>query len=357
MGYAEIAIAGGGIIGLATALELSTPGCRVTVFDKGEAMSEASRAAAGMLAGNDPDHPPELRELAHLSLKLYPGFLARVEQLSGAKIPIRTTLTVQGAKHLPPGARALADAEVLELAPRAALDGWHFFLLEEQSFDAWDLAEALPSAARAAGIELRENTPVLSVRRSGAGVAVETPGATFPAGAFLNCAGAWAPQLDALPVVPRKGHMLTATLPGLHQMRCVLRTGNVYIVPRGNNRYTVGPTVEDAGFDKQVLKEHIEELLQRAVELWPPLRDARIEETWTGLRPASGDGFPIMDKVETNRWVATGHYKNGILLGPGTGRVMSRWIQTGHPGIDISAFRAQRFGGSSLVSQRSPSLS
>jgi glycine oxidase len=357
MGYAEIAIAGGGIIGLATALELSAPGCKVAVFDKGEAMSEASRAAAGMLAGNDPGNPPELRELAHLSLKLYPGFLARVEQLSGAKIPIRTTLTVQGAKHLPPGARALADAEVLELAPQTALDNWHFFLLEEQSFDAWDLAEALPSAVHAAGIELRENTPVQNVRGTGSGVAVETPGATFPAGAFLNCAGAWAPELDDLPVEPRKGHMLTATLPGLLQMRCVLRTEKVYIVPRGNNRYTVGPTVEDAGFDKQVLKEHIQELFHRAVELWPPLRDARIEETWTGLRPASGDGFPIMDRTETNRWVATGHYKNGILLGPGTGRVMSQWIQAGQPGIDVSAFRAGRFLGRSPASQGNPSLS
>jgi len=350
MGYADIAIAGGGIIGLATALELSSPGCRVTVFDKGEAMSEASRAAAGMLAGNDPENPAELRELAQLSLKLYPAFLARVQDLAGAKIPIRTALTVQGAERLPAGVRALTDAELRELAPQAATDEWHFFLLEEQSFDAWDLAEALPAAARAAGIDLREHTPVRRVGSTTLGVELETPAGVHPAGSFVNCAGAWSPQLDALPVAPRKGHMLTATLPGPCQMHCVLRTPNVYIVPRGENRYTIGPTVEAAGFDKQVLRERVDELFHRAADLWPPLRDGRITETWTGLRPGSEDGLPILDRIEANRWVATGHYKNGILLGPATGRVMSEWILHGQPEVEISAFRAARFAGSPLSS-------
>lgn len=350
MGSADIAIAGGGIIGLATALELAAAGCKVTVFDKDEAMSEASRAAAGMLAGHDPENPPELRDLALLSLRLYPHFLAHVEELSGAKIPIRTTRTVQGAKHLPPGVPALSEAELRELAPGVALEDWHFFLLEEQSFDAWDLAEALPPAALAAGIEMREHTAVQTVRGSHDGVEVETASGVFPAGAFVNCAGAWSTSLDPVPVAPRKGHMLTATLPGLRQMRCVLRTPRVYIVPRGENRYTIGPTVEAAGFDKQVVAERIEELFHRAIELWPPLRDAHIAETWTGLRPGSEDGLPILDRTDTNRWVATGHYKNGILLGPGTGRVMSQWIQRTQPEVDISLFRTARFAASPVSS-------
>lgn len=343
MSSANTAIAGGGIIGLTTALELAAAGHRVTVFDKGEAMSEASRAAAGMLAGADPENPPELRALAKLSLSLYPAFLERIEELSGAKIPIRTTLTVQGTSHLPPGARALTRADVRELAPQAVTDEWNFFLLEEQSFDAWDLAEALPSAALAAGVELREHTGVEAVHSRGAGVEVVTSGGVFAADQFVNCAGAWSSALDPLPVAPRKGHMLTATVPGLDQMRCVLRTPRVYIVPRGNNRYTIGPTVEAAGFDKQVLHERIEELFQRAVDLWPPLRDASIAETWTGLRPSSSDGLPILDRIDAHRWVATGHYKNGIMLGPGTGRVMSQWIQGNEPEVDLSAFRAGRF--------------
>ena len=154
MKTADVAIAGGGIIGLATALELAAAGRKVVVFDRGEAMSEASRAAAGMLAGEDPENPPELRELARLSLALYPEFLARVEQLSGAKIPVRTTVAVQGMPHLPEGKTALGDAEVQKLAPGVNTDRWSFFLMEEKSFDAWDLAEALPAAAVAASARL-----------------------------------------------------------------------------------------------------------------------------------------------------------------------------------------------------------
>lgn len=344
MDRTDVAIAGSGIIGLATALELAAAGSRVTVFDQSEAMSEASRAAAGMLAATDPENPAELRSLAHLSLSLYPDFLARVEQFSGKKIPIRTTQTVQGVRHLPPATAALSDHEIEEFACGANRGEWQFLPLEEQSFDAWDLAESLPAAARAAGIELREHTPVLRVHEQRSGVEIVTAAGTFSAGAFLNAAGAWAPALEpALPVTPRKGHMLTAELRGETQMRCVLRTPSVYIVPRGANRYTVGPTVEDAGFDRNVYPERIHELFLRAIELWPPLRDASITETWVGFRPGSEDALPIIDRTAEQCWVATGHFKNGIMLGPGTGRALSQWILGRQPQVDLSPFRAGRF--------------
>lgn len=351
MSRLDVAIAGGGIIGLATALELAAAGRKVTVFDKGEAMSEASRAAAGMLAGNDPENPHELRALAQLSLALYPEFLSRVERLSGVRVPIRTTRTLQGVKHVTASTHILSEAEVQVLAPGADTAGWHFFLLEEQSFDAWDLAECLPAAARAAGVDLREQTPIVSTRDQKNGVHLETAAGPFFAAAFLNAAGAWAPTLDpSLPVAPRKGHMLTAELPGPVQMDCVLRTGNVYIVPRGQGRYTIGPTLEDAGFDKEIYPDRIHSLFQKAVDLWPLLRDARIAETWTGLRPGSDDGLPILDQTGERRWVATGHFKNGIMLAPATARVLSQWIQGMPPAVDLSPFRCSRFAaaGASL---------
>lgn len=351
MDRTDVAIAGAGIIGLATALDLIAGGSRVTVFDQSEAMSEASRAAAGMLAGTDPENPAELRNLAHLSLSLYPDFLARIEQLSGKKIPIRTTQTVQGVHRLPEGATALSQSEVDELAAGANQGEWQFLLLEEQSFDAWDLAESLPAAARAAGIQLREHTPVLRVHERRSGVEIVTATGTFSAGKLLNAAGAWAPALEpALPVAPRKGHMLTAELPGSIHMQCVLRTPEVYIIPRGQGRYTVGSTVEDAGFDRNVDHLRIQELFSRAVDLWPLLRDATIAETWIGFRPGSDDGLPIIDRTSENCWVATGHFKNGILLGPGTGRVAAQAILGRHPEIDLSPFRAGRFALSPAAS-------
>lgn len=344
MTTADVVIAGGGIIGLATALELQAAGRRVTVFDRGEAMCEASRAAAGMLAGADPENPRELRNLAQLSLSLYPEFLARIEQLSGARVPIRTTRALQGLRSLPGGSTPLSSAQIEDLAPGINPAGWHFQLIEEKSFDAWDLAEALPRAVRAAGVVLHEHTPVLSVRGGKFAVQVDTSAGLFSAGAFLNATGAWAPALDAgLPVFPRKGHMLTAELPGERQTSCVLRTGKVYIVPRGKNRYTVGPTVEDAGFDKNIYPDRVHALFQKAVALWPTLGEGRIAESWVGLRPGSEDGLPIIDMAGEHCWVATGHFKNGIMLAPGTGRVLAQWISGKQPELDLSVFRSGRF--------------
>ncbi|MGC1157764.1 MAG: FAD-dependent oxidoreductase [Acidobacteriaceae bacterium] len=344
MNRADVAIAGAGIIGLTTALDLAAAGCSVTVFDQNEAMSEASRAAAGMLAGDDPENPEELRELSRLSLTLYSEFLARVESLSGKSIPIRTTRTVLGVHHLPQRAKALSATELQAVAPDMNADGCQFFFLEEQSFDAWDLAEALPAAARSAGIELRERTAVLSVRGRTSDVELVTATGSFFAGVFLNATGAWAPRLDpALPVSPRKGHMLTVELPGAVQTQCVLRSPSVYVVPRGGNRYTLGSTVEDVGFDRTVDPLRIQELFSRAMDLWPPLREANIAETWVGFRPGSEDGLPIIDETGENCWVATGHFRNGILLGPGTGRVLSQWMTGRQPEIDLSPFRCGRF--------------
>lgn len=344
-------IAGAGIIGLATALELADAGWHVTVFDQREAMSEASRAAAGMLAGHDPENASALRELAHLSLRLYPSFLARIEALSGRAVPLRTRRTAQGGPQRLPGTTALTADELRSLAPEVDSDSLEFFLLEETSFDAWDLAEALPAAARAAGVHLHENTPVLRVRSGGTGVYVETGHGSVSATVFLNATGAWASTLDpSLRVFPRKGHMLTVELSGDPQTQCVLRTDHVYIVPRGLNRYTIGSTVEDAGFDRTVDPDRIQELFRRAVRLWPPLREARIMESWVGFRPASEDGLPILDTTAENCWVATGHFRNGILLGPATGRVLGQWMSGLTPEIDLTPFRASRFQSAAVSS-------
>jgi glycine oxidase len=182
-------------------------------------------------------------------------------------------------------------------------------------------------------------------------VHVETPDGSHSAALFLNAAGAWAPALDpSLAIFPRKGHMLTVELPGDVQTQCVLRTDAIYIVPRGLNRYTIGSTVEDAGFDRAVDPERIQGLFHEAASLWPPLREARIVESWVGFRPASEDGLPILDTTAPNCWVATGHFRNGILLGPATGRVLAQWMSGRTPDIDLTPFRAGRFASAPLSS-------
>jgi glycine oxidase len=104
MHHPDICIAGAGIIGLSLALELHRRGARVTVFDQGAPLSEASTAAAGMLAACDPDNPPRLRPLSDLSISLYPNYLARLQELAGIRVPFHTSTTLQALPHdiLPP---------------------------------------------------------------------------------------------------------------------------------------------------------------------------------------------------------------------------------------------------------------
>ena len=347
----DVAIAGGGIIGLSAALELAAAGLRVAVYERGQAMHESSWAAAGMLAADDPENPALLKLLSRLSIRLYPEFLARVEALSGEKIPIRTTRTLQGSSHLPDGYDPLSVTELAKLAPGLHSGPYNFFSLDEQSFDPRDLVLALPKAVRAAGVTLYEQTTVTAIHSGHGQVELETSAGPIIAKHFINAAGAWAAQLtSSLPVEPRKGQMLSVELSGPTQLACVLRTPELYIVPRGLGRYIIGATVEDAAFDKSVQPEAIHQLLADASALWPPLKQAQIVEAWAGLRPGTADHLPMIGSDGPNCWLATGHFRNGILLAPATARIMRELITGSETSIDLAPFRCDRFAAASVHS-------
>jgi glycine oxidase len=346
----DVFIAGGGIIGLSTALELAGSGLRVTVLERGRPMTEASWAAAGMLAAHDPENPAALRPLSDLSISLYADFLPTVEHLSGLEIPLRTSGTLQGSDRNHIFDRALSPSEIASHLPELNPSRRSFQWLDEHSLDPRDLCAALPKAAKAAGITLIEQSPVTAVRGTSSGVEVSTPQATYSAAHFVNCCGAWAGSVSNLPSIePRKGQMVTVQLPSHRQLPCVIRTPELYLVPRGDGRVVIGASVERAGFDKSVQETTIQSLLHEAALLWPPVREAQIVETWAGLRPGSADGLPVIDACgEQNCWIATGHFRNGILLAPATARVMRQLILNEAPSVDLSPFRCGRFAAASV---------
>jgi glycine oxidase len=353
-------IAGAGIIGLSAALDLRRHGLRVVVVERGRAMAEASWAAAGMLAANDPENPVALRPLSALSLRLYPGFLEQIERFSGFHIAIRTRVALQGTRsgHRFSAAEAeegrrLNAAEIEDFAPGLAPGDRDFLLLEEMSLDPRDLCGAMPSAVREAGATVAEETAVLSVRIDGSGLEVETSRGSISAGAFLNCCGAWAGQLAArggdrasvenLRLEPRKGQIVTVRLPHSEELRTVVRTPETYLVPRGDGRVVLGATVERAGFDKAVHAEVVRTLVEEAAALWPPIGRAQIVDSWAGLRPGSGDGLPALGRCgDPGCWLATGHFRNGILLAPATAHVVSQLIRGKEPDVDLSPFACDR---------------
>jgi glycine oxidase len=303
-------------------------------------MAGASTAAAGMLAANDPHNPAALQPLAHLSVALYPGFLDRVADLSGTRIPFQTNATLQAVA---PTSEHLADPT--ELIPQLAPCDHRFALLSEHSVDPRQLAEALLRAVRNTSIDLREETPLTRIAGTAEGVRVVTPSETLTTGYLIDCMGAWSPA----PVRPRKGQMLAVALPESLPLETVVRTEKFYIVPRteGPNagRAIIGATVEDAGFDTKVHASDILSLNGQAVALLPELATARFLESWAGLRPATLDDLPILGATERQpRYVvANGHFRNGILLAPGTAHVMAQYLAGERTDVNLDAFSPSRF--------------
>jgi glycine oxidase len=343
----DVIVAGAGIIGLSTALELAKSGLRVRVVEKERAMGEASWAAAGMLAPLDPDLDKRLLDFATLSARLYPEYLASVERLSGLTVPLRTHFTLYGVDGFPTAVSpyAINATEAAERVPGLKTKGRSFLWLEEASLDPRDLCEALPIAAAAAGVELVEEAEVIGVTCQAKSVAVKTQKGTMSAGSFVNCCGAWAGKVQptASATEPWKGQMHTVQLPQGLDLPYVLRTPEVYLVPRGNGSVVVGATVERVGFDRQVEPSASAWLGVLAADLWPPVGSAPVVASWTGLRPGTRDGLPLIGAAgDPNCWMATGHFRNGILLAPATGLLIRQLLQGETPAVDLAGFAPGR---------------
>lgn len=341
----DVAIAGAGIIGLSLALELRQRGLSVMVLERGQAMSSASWAAGGMLAVNDPQNPAELMPLCVRSWELYPAYLDLVESLSGVPVPLRTRRTLQETIPESKSHRSATVAEIAQLAPGLNPAGHRFEWLEEGSIDPNDLRAALPAALIAAGGKLLEATEVLGVRSADREVLVQTRQGNISAGRFVNCCGAWAggESWGGVPVEPVKGHMANVRCEP-DRLRCVVRTPGVYLVPRGDGRVTVGATLEHVGFDEIVREDKVGGLMEAALRLLPEATISSPIDAWTGLRPGTPDGLPILGPAQrANCWHATGHYRDGILLAPVTARVMAQAMLGEAPEVPLAAFSPARF--------------
>jgi glycine oxidase len=339
----DVAIAGGGIIGLSLGLELRQRGLSVLVIDRQQAMSSASWAAGGMLAVHDPQNPAKLMPLCIKSWELYPAYLERLETLSGKKVPLRTRRAMQYVKDGEGVGARVTAAELAEFAPGLDVGDHIFEWLEEGSVDPNDLREALPAAFLAAGGTLLEETEVLGVECVTGGVLVRTTRKLVSAGKFVNCCGAWAGASDGLPVVPVKGQMANLRL-APERLRCVVRAPGIYLVPRGDGRVTIGATIEHVGFDETVQEDSIRTMAAAALNLLPEAEAPPQMDMWAGLRPGTPDGLPILGVGANERcWHATGHYRDGILLAPVTAHVMAQAMLGETPDVPLEAYAAGRF--------------
>jgi glycine oxidase len=349
----DVIVIGGGIIGVSLALELRHHGATVLIVERGEPGREASHAGAGMLAALDPDTRPPLRELGLASARLYPEFITELEAESGMKIDFRRdgTIYLATADISESSGTKLTEIELQALEPALESVVANAYMFQEDSVDPRDIMAAAMEVAKKRGVEIAKGSPATELILDSNRVAgVKTTRTEFVAPVVVNCCGAWSGEVAPLPIPTRpvKGQLLSVVFPHLRPghllLRHVVRGAKlVYLVPRSDGRILIGATVEEAGFDKRVDPDTIQQLHQAAANLVPEIGEARIHESWAGLRPGTPDGLPIMGETSLSGYfLATGHYRNGILLAPITAAIMSRLIRGANPEFDMSPYLPNR---------------
>jgi glycine oxidase len=374
----DVAIAGGGVIGGAIAMELARAGLRVAVFDRQQPGLEASWASAGILSPA-PENPGMIAmvEMGKASFARYPEFVARVEEISGIKTGFRPKGTLEAlfshdtkaelstiiAVHHGLGLKAepLRAEDARELEPALSEEVEAAVLRpEEASIDNRALTVAVLEAAQRSGAEIFPGCGARAVwRESDRCKGLVLQNEKIEAQWTIIAAGCFSAAIDGVarygPVRPAKGQMVALRADDLKIER-VLWSEKIYLVPRNDGRILAGATVEHAGFDKRVTAGGIEKILSAAIELAPRLKDARIEETWAGLRPDTPDHMPILGPTDADGLLmATGHFRSGILLTPITARLMREWITEQRVSVDWERFSPMRFRVAAVNSaQRAP---
>jgi glycine oxidase len=347
----DVVIIGGGIIGLSLAISLRKQGLRVLLVERGEPGREASNAAAGMLAGSGSEIPVPLQSLAEESARLYPEFVHELEDESGIEVDLRQhgTILISHDGKFPEQAEPLSLDQLHSLEPELGVSrGAQAAFLSERSLDPRALVAAAIKAARHRGADISSGTVVKTVLvESNRVTGVETDKTSYSAPLVVNCAGAWSGCVgpEQFPVKPIKGQMLA--LVGCPVIKHVVRSEKVYLVPRSDGRLVIGSTLENVGYNKQTDANKIQQFFQAAIQLAPGLAGAKQHDAWAGLRPGTPDELPILAETSTpGYFVATGHYRDGILLAPITALVMTDLVLGKSCTHDLRSFAVSRFSES-----------
>ncbi|WP_128429209.1 glycine oxidase ThiO [Streptomyces cyaneus] len=377
----DVLVIGGGIIGLVTAWRAAQRGFTTAVVDP-EPGGGAAQVAAGMLAAVTELHYGEqtLLGLNLASARRYPDFAAELTELTGHDLGYRRCGTLAVALDSDDRAHLrelhalqrqsgldsewLSGRECRRLEPMLApgvrgglrVDGDH-------QIDPRRLAGALVAACERAGVVFHrtwaERFDVVRDRAAG----VTTPdGTELGAGQVVLAAGSLSGRLSGVPddvlppVRPVKGQVLRLTVPKRYApflsrtVRAVVRGSQVYLVPRESGELVVGATSEELGWDTTVTAGGVYELLRDAHELVPGITELPLTETRAGLRPGSPDNAPLLGPTELEGLLlATGHYRNGVLLTPVTGDTMAHVLTTGELPDEARAFTPRRFSSAALA--------
>lgn len=365
----DVAVAGGGLIGLAVAWRCAQRGLSVTVVDDAPGAG-ASYAAAGMLAPvSEAAYGEErLLELCRAALERYPVFVDEVERISGIDVGLHTAGTVvvgfdaddiraldtlhEFHRELGLPAERLTPREARRREPsltprlRGALH-----MAGDHSVDGRALYAGLFAAAQAAGVRVvRSRIEALRVDDGRATGLRLTDGIELTARTVVLALGARSASLPGVPALcvrPIKGQILRLrAADGLltGTVRAIVRGRPVYLVPYEKDGLIIGATVEEKGFDDAVTAGAVHDLLRDAIEVVPGVTELELTETLTRWRPGTPDNAPLIGPSGLPGLVlATGHYRNGVLLAPVTGEAVAELLVTGTLPPLAMPFTADRF--------------
>jgi glycine oxidase len=369
---AEVAIIGGGVIGLAVARALALRGVRdVLLIERSSLGAEASGAAAGMLAPQaEANRAHEFFYLTCQSRDMYPAFAAALLDETGIDIELETEGTVylaftehdaeelqrryewQTKAGLP--IEKLSAEAVRQLEPainedvRAALK----FPLDTQ-VENRRLLSALATTNERLRVRMETGTAVTSLKIERDRISgIETSRGFISTDAVVIAGGAWSSLLGAgdkalpqLRIKPVRGQMLCFQ-PSLPLSRHVIYSPRGYLVPRRDGRLLAGSTTEHAGFEKLVTAAGVQSILAAALEISPRIASLPLTDAWAGLRPRAADTLPVLGPCAeiAGVYYATGHYRNGILLAPITGELIAGAIVDKTFPAALQIFSPDRFG-------------
>jgi glycine oxidase len=365
----DVLVIGGGVVGCALSRELASRGLEVTVIERGQPGEEASWAAAGLLSPqSDAREPGPFFDLLIESRSLYPEWTRELEDET--KLPV-------GYRRIGILRCAFSEAEREQMSSRFLWQRRAGFALAELAAEEIGasfqgriarevvggvffpedgvvhnrlLTRALALSAERRGVRLLPGTAALGFHVVG-GICrgVETAAGSIEAGCVVDAAGAWAgfdPALPApVPVEPVRGQIVALRVPG-QVLPSVVESDDVYLVPRPDGTTLAGATVEHVGFQKEVTAGAVHALTGAAIRLVPELARARFVEAWSGLRPGTPDGLPLLGRTASVKGLlfATGHYRNGVLLAPVTARIVADLVMETET-RDVTPFSPDRFAG------------
>lgn len=378
--HSDVLVIGGGVIGLSIAREIQKRGIkRITLLDKGCCGGEASWAAAGMLTPQaEADERNALFDLCCASRDLYPAFASELSAETGIDIELDRTGTLYLAfseddifsinKRLDWQRKAGLSIELLsavqlrKVEPSISQKAMECLLFpDDWQVENRKLVAALRSYAEKNGIKIRQNTSVEKLIAGNNGVVgAETAKERFTAEITIVATGAWTSLIkigDAempFEVEPVRGQIVTFK-PSEQMLKHVVCSAAGYLVPRRNGRILAGSTLEKVGFDKSFTDSAAASLSKMAVDIVPALGRFDLVDQWAGLRPFAVDGSPVLGTVDglDGLYIATAHYRNGILLAPLTAKLIADKLVNDKDSKYLTQFRAGRFYCSSSGSRSS----